>query len=132
MCSCRIYYVTTTFQLIVTSVVRPAYRKSYDTHTFLFAAREIGMFLIQSSPLPSMSCMKEYAQWLLHQYIRPHFKAGVEEVHVVFDTPGSMPETPKELEKRRRDKEVTRKLLMHMSVMRYIVLEESLLNGEPY
>lgn len=72
-----------------------------------------GMFLIQSSPLPSMSCMKEYTQWLLHQYIRPHFRAGVQEVHVVFDTPGSMPETPKELEKRRRDKEVTGKVDAH-------------------
>ena len=69
-----------------------------------------GMFLIQSTPLPSMSCMKEYTQWLLHQYIRPHFRAGVQEVHVVFDTPGSMPETAKELEKRRRDKELTGKV----------------------
>ena len=72
-----------------------------------------GMFLIQSSPLPSMSCMEEYTQWLLHQYIRPHFRAGVQKVHVVFDTPGSMPETPKELEKRRRDEEVTGKVYAH-------------------
>ena len=79
-----------------------------------------------------MSCMKEYAQWLLHQYIRPHFKAGVEEVHVVFDTPGSMPETPKELENGEEIKKSQGKFLMHTSVMRYIVLEESLLNGEPY
>ena len=69
-----------------------------------------GMFLIQSSPLPSMSCMKDYALWLLHQYIRPHFRADVEEVHLVFDTPGSMMQTPKELEKRRRDKGDTGKL----------------------
>lgn len=63
------------------------------------------MFLIQSSPLPSMGCMKDYAQWILDQYIKPHFRAGVQEVHVVFDSPGSMSETPKELEKKRRDKD---------------------------
>lgn len=55
-----------------------------------------GMFIIQSSPLPSMSCMKEYTQWLLDQYVRPHLRVGSEEVHVTFDSPGSMTETPKE------------------------------------
>ena len=62
-----------------------------------------GMFMIQTSPVPTTSCMREYAQLLLAQYIRPHFRAGVQEVHVVFDSPGSMAETPKELEQKRRD-----------------------------
>ena len=62
-----------------------------------------GMFIIQSSPLPSMGCMREYSKWLLDQHVRPHLRAGAKEVHVVFDSPGSMRESPKELEQRRRD-----------------------------
>ena len=62
-----------------------------------------GMFMIQTSPLPGMSCMREYAELLLSQYVRPHFQAGSQEVHIVFDSPGSMAETPKELEQKRRD-----------------------------
>ena len=62
-----------------------------------------GMFMIQTSSMPGMSCMREYTRLLLEQYVRPHFRAGVEEVHVVFDTPGSMCETPKELKQKRRD-----------------------------
>ena len=59
--------------------------------------------MVQTSPMPGMSCMREYTQLLLEQYVRPHFRAGVEEVHVVFHTPGSMCETPKELQQKRRD-----------------------------
>ncbi len=62
-----------------------------------------GMFMIQTSPLPTMSSMNEYAHFLLNQYVRPHLRVGVQEVHVVFDSPGSMRESPKELEQRRRD-----------------------------
>lgn len=62
-----------------------------------------GMFIIQSSPLSSMGCMKEYTQWILDQHVKPHLRAGAQEVHVVFDSPGSMSQTPKELEQKRRD-----------------------------
>ena len=65
-----------------------------------------GMFLIQTSPIPTMNCMQEYTHLLLNQCVRPHFRAGVQEVHVIFDSPGSMRETPKELEQRRRDSSV--------------------------
>ena len=62
-----------------------------------------GMFLIQMSPLPSMNCMEEYVKLLLSRYVRPHFYAGVIEVHVVFDVAGLQRETPKEIEQMRRD-----------------------------
>ena len=55
-------------------------------------------------PMVGMSCMREYNELLVENYIRPHFQEGAEEVRVVFDTPGSMPETPKDLEKKQRDK----------------------------
>ena len=67
-----------------------------------------GMFMIQTTPLPTMGSMQEYAQFLLHQFVRPHLSVGVQEVHVVFDSPGSMKESPKELEHRRRDSSVSR------------------------
>ena len=63
-----------------------------------------GMFLIQMSPLPTMSCMEEYVKLLLARFVKPHFIAGAIEVHVVFDVPGSQPESPKEIEQLKRDK----------------------------
>ena len=62
-----------------------------------------GMFLIQTAPIPTMKYMKEYAKFLLTRFIRQHLNAGATEVHVVFDNPGSMPESPKEIEQGRRD-----------------------------
>ena len=63
-----------------------------------------GMFMIQTSPIPTMSYMTDYVQYLLSRFVRPHFVAGAKEVHVLFDNPGSQSETPKELEQMRRDK----------------------------
>ena len=62
-----------------------------------------GMFMIQTEPFPTMESMKEYIKMLFLKYVQPHFLNGIIEVHVVFDSPGSLPETPKELEQRRRD-----------------------------
>ena len=51
-----------------------------------------------------MVCIiKDYAMMLFKQYIKHHLTAGVSEVHVVFDSPGSLTETPKQLEQKRRD-----------------------------
>ena len=49
--------------------------------------------------------MSDFVLMLCNQYIKPHLKAGVAEVHVVSDSPGSLKETPKQLEQRRRDTE---------------------------
>ena len=61
------------------------------------------MFLIQTAPIPTMKYMREYAKFLLTRFVRQHLNAGAKEVHVVFDNPGSMPESPKENEQARRD-----------------------------
>ncbi len=77
-----------------------------------------GMFMIQTSPIPTMSTMKDYVKLLFSKYVKPHFQAGVIEVHVVFDNPSALPESPKEIEHRRRDKgDVTRviKVISHVS-----------------
>lgn len=63
-----------------------------------------GMFMIQVSPLPSMSCMEEYAKLLLSIFVKPYFCAGVIEVHVVFDSPGTQKESPKEIKQYTRDR----------------------------
>ena len=68
-----------------------------------------GMFMIQTSPLPTMSFMKDYVKLLVSKYVRPHLQVGVREVHVVFDNPDSPMETPKEIEHRRRDKNIDHK-----------------------
>ena len=60
--------------------------------------------MIQIAPLPSMTCMEQYVKLLLSRFVKPHFSAGVIEVHVVFDAPGSQCESPKEIEQNRRDK----------------------------
>ena len=65
-----------------------------------------GMFMIQTPAIATMSTMQDYVKLLLNRYVKPHLIAGAIEVHVVFDHPGGLPETPKEIEHRRRYKEV--------------------------
>ena len=72
-----------------------------------------GMFLIQTPPLPSMQCMEEYVKLLISRYLRPHFHAGVIEVHVVFDVTGLQPESPKEIEQLRRDQHASKAKCTH-------------------
>ena len=62
-----------------------------------------GMFLIQTHPLPTMRNLQDYVEMLIQKYLLIHLKAGVTQVHVVFDSPGSLKETPKEIEHARRD-----------------------------
>ena len=47
--------------------------------------------------------MREYVKLILFKYVKPHLTAGAFEVHVVFDYPGGLGESPKEIEQRRRD-----------------------------
>lgn len=70
-----------------------------------------GMFMVHTAPYPEMKSMREYAKLLLIRYVRPHYSAGTEEVHVIFDNPGGLKESPKELEQRRRD--LTSKPVQH-------------------
>ena len=72
-----------------------------------------GMFMIQLSPLPNMTCMEQYVKLLLSRFVKPHFHAGVIEVHGVFDAPGSQRESPKEIEQIRRDKNAKEKVGPH-------------------
>ena len=50
--------------------------------------------MIQTEPFPTIENMKEYVKMLFLKYVIPHFLSGVIEVHVIFDNPGALPETP--------------------------------------
>ena len=62
--------------------------------------------MIQTPAIATMSTMPDYVKLLLDRYVKPHLIPGAIEVHVVFDHPGGLPETPKEIEHRLRYKEV--------------------------
>ena len=60
-----------------------------------------------------MTYLQHYVQLLLTKFVRPHFAAGVTDVHVIFDTPGALPETPKMIEKSRSDLSTEHEVLTH-------------------
>ena len=62
-----------------------------------------GMFLIQTPSSPEIATFLEYAQMLFDCYALPHIQAGVLEVHILLDDPGKMTESPKEIERAKRD-----------------------------
>ena len=62
-----------------------------------------GMFLINTSPMKRMKSISEYSLLLLNRFVLPHFRRGGQEVHLIFDNPGSLPFSPKFSEHQRRD-----------------------------
>ena len=62
-----------------------------------------GMFLINTSPLGGHKTFVDYGKFLLTRYIMTQFSKGSNEVHVVFDNPGRLKNTPKYFEHLRRD-----------------------------
>ena len=62
-----------------------------------------GMFMIQSSPCPGIITYKQYANMLFQQYIFSHIKMGVKEIHVIFDDPADNNQSPKQIEREKRD-----------------------------
>ena len=45
------------------------------------------MFMLNTKPLRRTNTIAEYSKLLFHQYILHHFKTGICEVHLVFDSP---------------------------------------------
>ena len=66
-----------------------------------------GMFLINSLPLPNHLTLMDYGNFLLKRYIVSQFKKGSSQVHVVFDNPGRLKNTPKYFEQKKRDMKAT-------------------------
>ena len=66
-----------------------------------------GMFMINTSPLGSHTTYGDYARFLMQRHITPHFSRGCTEVHLLFDNPGRLNNTPKFFEQKRRDESAT-------------------------
>jgi len=62
-----------------------------------------GMFIINTTPLPSHSNMWNYTAFLLKRFLSQYSRLGVPEIHVVFDDPGRLKNHPKAIERARRD-----------------------------
>ena len=62
-----------------------------------------GMFLINTAPLGSHRTLADYARFLMRRYVITEFNRGSSEVHIIFDTPGRLLNTPKYFEHVRRD-----------------------------
>ena len=56
--------------------------------------------------------MADYARFLLRRFIVTQFTKGEKEVHVIFDNPGRLQNTPKHFEHKRRDGSA--KVIAHM------------------
>lgn len=61
------------------------------------------MFMINCSPLQRTSKMSDHAKLLFNCFVSPHYRAGVNEVHLVFDRPCDREFSPKSYERKRRD-----------------------------
>ena len=62
------------------------------------------MFLI-NIPWAGHTTFTDCAHFLRKQYIDFYFRNSAKEVRVVFDDPGSLPNTPKQFEQLRRDQQ---------------------------
>ena len=63
--------------------------------------------MINTSPLGSHSTFVDYARFLMQRLITPHFSRGCTEVHLLFDNPGQLKDTPKFFEHKRSDESAT-------------------------
>ena len=64
-----------------------------------------GMFLINIQPWAGHYTLSDYANFLRKQHVHFYFRNGAKEVHVLFDDPGRIPNTPKQFEHLRRDQQ---------------------------
>jgi len=56
------------------------------------------MFTINTRPLRQTKTIADYFKLLFNQFLLPHYKSGVNEVHLLFDKPGRQQLNPKQFE----------------------------------
>ena len=61
------------------------------------------VILIQTAPLPGVSTFGHYTDLLLKCFVQPHLRAGATQVHVFFNNPNNSIQSPKEIERQKRD-----------------------------
>ena len=62
-----------------------------------------GMFMINTKPLGAHKTLADYANFLMKRFIITRFNRESSEVHIIFDNPGRLQNTPKYFEQTRRD-----------------------------
>ena len=72
--------------------------------------------MIQTPPSPGIATYAQYCKLLVMRYISPHLKAGVSQVHVLFDDPTQTTISPKQIEHAKRD-ETSQVSLSHTCVV---------------
>ena len=60
-----------------------------------------GMFLINTAPLGNHNTFNDYCKFVIRRFIIPRYTQGAKTVHVIFDNPGRLLETPKSHERKR-------------------------------
>ena len=54
-----------------------------------------GMIMVNTTPLGNHRTFADYANFLGKRFLTPHFSAGSKEVHLIFDNPKGLAQTPK-------------------------------------
>ena len=54
-----------------------------------------GMIMVNKTPLGNHKTFADYANFLGKRFLTPHFSAGSKEVHLIFDNPKGLAQTPK-------------------------------------
>ena len=62
--------------------------------------------MMQTAPPPGTTTFRQYTDMLLKRFVQPHLQAGALEVHVLFDDPNNSTQSPKEIERQKRNKSV--------------------------
>ena len=94
--------ITTTFfmkQYQHSQVVVTSFQKQWIPNTVLLE----GIFMTQTSPISVTATFKDYSEFLVKCYLSPHIKGNTNEIHVLFDDPDQMQESPKQIERKRRN-----------------------------
>ena len=89
----------TRYQKAVPPIITPCLPNGWKPQCSLLE----GMFIINTSPLYQHKTLGDYSSFLLKRFILPQFHKGSQEVHVIFDKPGHLQNTPKYFEQKRRD-----------------------------
>ena len=62
-----------------------------------------GMFMINTSPIAGQTTFGDYGHFIIRRHVAPHFLKGSRELHLLFDNPGQLKNTPKTFKQKRRD-----------------------------
>ena len=60
------------------------------------------MFMVNTRPLRRTKTIMEYTRVLFDRFALEHFRAGIQEVHLIFDKPGRQTFNPKQFEHTKR------------------------------